>query len=92
MPGIEQRLAHYPQFCSRIGFVHEFRPLAAAETRQPLEQRWAPPGVKPPEKPLDPETVPLFMSDRAARSPSCNWTFFHGVFQTLKPLKGENSP
>lgn len=57
MPGIEKRLARYPQFYSRIGFVHEFRSLAAAETRQLLEQRWTPPGVKLPEKPLDPETV-----------------------------------
>jgi hypothetical protein len=45
MPGIEKRLARYPQFYSRIGFVHEFRPLAAKEIRQLLDQWWTPPGV-----------------------------------------------
>lgn len=57
MPGIEKRLARYPQFYSRIGFVHEFRPLGNAEIRQLLEQRWAPPGVHLPQHPLDPETI-----------------------------------
>jgi DNA transposition AAA+ family ATPase len=36
MRGIEKRMARYPQFYSRIGFVHEFRPLNVSEMRQLL--------------------------------------------------------
>jgi hypothetical protein len=42
MPGIEKRIARYPQFFSRIGFVHEFRPISDADIQVLLEQRWAP--------------------------------------------------
>ncbi len=50
MPGIEKRLARYPQFYSRIGFVHEYRPLGTPEIEALLAARWAPPGVSlPPE-------------------------------------------
>jgi hypothetical protein len=54
---MEKRLPRYPQFYSRIGFVHEFRPLATKEIRQLLDQHWTPPGVHLPEHPLDQETV-----------------------------------
>ena len=57
IPGLEKKLARYPQFYSRIGFVHEFRPLAATEVRELLDRRWAPPGFCLPQQPLDAETV-----------------------------------
>ena len=55
MPGLERRLARYAQFYSRIGFVHEFRPLNATEMRELLANRWTPPGVTLPE--MDSEAV-----------------------------------
>jgi DNA transposition AAA+ family ATPase len=57
MPGLEKRLARYPQFYSRIGFVHEFRPLSAAQVHQLLEQCWTPSGVNLPEQPWAEEAV-----------------------------------
>jgi len=49
MPEIEKRIARFPQFYSRIVFVHEFRALDSVEMQKLLEQRWTPVGVKPSE-------------------------------------------
>src|SRR3954454_16123774 len=46
IPGLEKRLARYPQFYSRIGFVHEYRSLGVPELRQLLERGWTPQGVR----------------------------------------------
>ncbi|MGH3418403.1 MAG: hypothetical protein ACRDOD_02200 [Streptosporangiaceae bacterium] len=41
MPGVEKRLARYPQLYSRIGFVHEYRSLSADELVFVLQRHWS---------------------------------------------------
>jgi DNA transposition AAA+ family ATPase len=40
MPGIEKRLAAYPQLYSRIGFAHQYRPLNDDELTFVLTRHW----------------------------------------------------
>ena len=57
MPGLEKRLARYPQFYSRIGFVHEFRPLGRPRSVNCWSSGWTPPGVNLPQQPWAEEAV-----------------------------------
>jgi DNA transposition AAA+ family ATPase len=40
MPGLERRLSRYPQLYSRVGFAHEYRPLAGNELKAVLTEHW----------------------------------------------------
>ncbi len=58
MPGLEKRLARYPQLYSRVGFVHSFRTLRAEEVRRLLAEHWLEMGrALPPCGISDPEAV-----------------------------------
>jgi hypothetical protein len=59
-------MARYAQFYSRIGFVHEFRPLNVSEMRGLLTKGWTPPGVSLPV--LDPEAITSVIRITGGRS------------------------
>jgi len=40
MPGIDKRMARYPQLFSRVGFAHHYRPLQDQELTFVLTRRW----------------------------------------------------
>lgn len=65
MPGLEKRMARYPQLYSRIGFVHEFRPLGVPDMRWLLEQHWTPVGVNLPDREFSEEAAAALMRTTA---------------------------
>jgi DNA transposition AAA+ family ATPase len=40
MPGLQKRLSRYPQFYSRVGFVHEFHVLSSVELEFVVRHKW----------------------------------------------------
>lgn len=59
MPGIEKRLSRYGQFYSRVGFVHNYKPINPEEIEHILQYKW---------KELGLAFNPVDFSDREALS------------------------
>ncbi len=73
MPGMEKRLARYPQLYSRVGFVHQYRALGAEELRFILEGHWDSLGLRfSPDDFTDGEAMAA-----VARSTSGNFRLIH---------------
>jgi DNA transposition AAA+ family ATPase len=45
MPGMEKRLSRFPQFYSRVGFAHQYRPLTGDELTFVLTRHWRSLGI-----------------------------------------------
>jgi len=45
MPGMEKRLSRFPQFYSRVGFAHNYRPLTGDELTFVLTRHWRSLGI-----------------------------------------------
>ena len=46
MPGIEKRMARYPQLYCRVGFAHHYRPLQGDELSFVLTRHWRQCGLR----------------------------------------------
>jgi len=57
LPGIEKRLARYPQLYSRVGFVHHFQPLSREEMHVVLQHKWQQLGLSLDREGADAEAV-----------------------------------
>jgi hypothetical protein len=83
MPGIEKRMARYPQLYSRIGFVHEFQPLDNLEVHQLLAQGWTPAKVHLPS--LDEEAIATII-----RITGGNFRLMHRLLSQTERIVGIN--
>lgn len=82
MPGLEKKLARYPQLYSRVGFAHEYRPISKDEMFFILEHHWNKLGLE-----LDKKN---FANSEAiatvARITNGNFRLIHRLFSQIKRI------
>lgn len=87
MPGLEKRLARYPQLYSRVGFAHEFRPIGQEEMFFILEHHWNTLGLELDQKNFsDTEAITA-----VARITNGNFRLIHRLFSQIKRIMKVNN-
>ncbi len=80
MPGLQKRLARYAQLYSRVGFVHQFRPLSGHELQGVIERQWVQLGLDAAlEAPPDPAVL-----NTIARVTGGNFRLVERLFAQIK--------
>jgi DNA transposition AAA+ family ATPase len=86
MPGLEKRLARYAQFYSRVGFVHQFRPLSTDAMRVVLAYKWQQLGLTlVPDDFTDAEAMAAII-----RVTSGNFRLVHRLFSQIERVRQIN--
>ncbi len=82
MPGIEKRLARYPQLYSRVGFAHEYRSIGKEEMLFILEHHWNKLGLELDKNNFsDTEAIAA-----VARITNGNFRLIHRLFSQIKRI------
>jgi DNA transposition AAA+ family ATPase len=79
IPGLEKRLARYPQLYSRVGFVHHFKPLNTEEMQVVLQHKWQQLGLTLDRSGSDAEAVAAIM-----RITSGNFRLIQRLFSQME--------
>ena len=80
MPGLQKRLARYAQLYSRVGFVHQVRPLSGQELHGVIERQWVQLGL---DAALDDPPDPAVLNT-IARVTGGNFRLVERLFAQIK--------
>jgi DNA transposition AAA+ family ATPase len=87
MPGLQKRLARYAQLYSRVGFVHQFRPLSGKELQGVIEQHWVQLGLDL----ADTQPDDIVVVNAIARVTSGNFRLLQRLFAQIERIVSINN-